>query len=185
MNRLYYLLFFVIFSGISVFVLFVTVPVDLRPQIVHNFIQQVQQAKVNLTVAYWQDQRNESDLLLKLGPQMPNLPLDFLYTNMNKGRKMNDTCAKLPNLYDMHFNNYWQMYESNDGTFYMYSAFLDVREQNPLGPTVRILTMVDRHSPGKNASYCQLWFNETAEPVFSKVVAYNLIYGNTLPVVRI
>ena len=108
MKCVYYLLYFLFFLAVSSFLILLTVPVNLQPSIVPHFIRQLQGgAPVNLTVAYWQDQRNESDLLLKLGPQIPNLPLDFLYANMKTGRKMNDSCAKLPNLFDLHFNNYW------------------------------------------------------------------------------
>ena len=186
MIRLQHLLLFVI-TSVTLFLLLVTIPSDQQPEILHNFLKQVEkQAHVNLSTVYWQDKRNEPDLFDMLAPDMPNLPLQFLHANKEKQRKMNDTCAKLPNLYDLHFNTYWQIYESNDGTYNLYSAFLDVREQNSYGPIVRILTMVDSISPSTNDSFCQLWFNETTEPVFSKVTNYNLIFGigNTLPRVR-
>merc|ERR1711892_558711 len=165
----------------SLLLLWLSIPSYHHPQILHNFLHQLQPAEPNLTVVYWQDQLNETKLLLNLAPQMPNLALIFWNENKKKPMKKNDTCAKLPNLYDLHFNNYWQLYNSNDGTFHLYSAFLDVREQNPLGPTVRILVMVDRHSPWKEESYCQIWFDDSTEPVFVKVSTYHLIYGGTLP----
>ena len=177
MIRLQYLLLFVIVS-VTFFLLLVSIPSEHQPQILHNFLKQVEkQAHVNLSTVYRQDKKDEPDLFNMLASDMPNLPLMFLHENKDKQRKKNDTCAKLPNLYDLHFNNFWQIYESNEGTYNLYSAFLDMREQNNLGPTVRILTMVDHDSPSTSDSFCQLWFNETTEPVFSKVTNYNLIFG--------
>jgi len=118
---------------------------------------------------------------------MPNLPVLFWLQNRikltKKQMKMNDTCAKFPYLYDLHFNNYWQLHQSENRTIHLYSAFLDVREQNPLGPTVRILAMADHSSPETNEAYCQLWFNDSTEPVFAKVESYmKITHHNSFPV---
>ena len=119
---------------------------------------------------------NETDLVLRLQPQMPNLPLVYWQENKNKKLNKNTTCAKFPSVYDLHFNNiYWQVTETTNGTFYLYGAYLDVRPKNRLGPTVRILGMINRLQP-KVKTYCQLWFKDNKEPVFSKVLEYKYIW---------
>ena len=74
---------------------------------------------------------------------MPNFPL----SHWNKVKKDNATgCTKFPDLYDIHFSNkYWQEFESSNGTFYLYGAYLDVRALNRLGPTVRAKICIKRH----------------------------------------
>ena len=119
---------------------------------------------------------NETDLVNKLQPQMPNLPIVYWQQNKNKKLSKNKTCAKYPDIYDLHFNNkYWQVTETSNGTFYLYGAYLDVRSKNRLGPTVRILGMINRLEP-KVKTFCQLWFNDSKEPVFSKVLEYKYIW---------
>ena len=62
----------------------------------------------------------------------------------------NITCGKFPGLFDIHYNNrYWQEVET---TFYLYGAYLDVRKEKRLGPTVRILGMIDRLEPTVDTS---------------------------------
>eukprot|EP00092_Neocalanus_flemingeri_P040314 GFUD01043909.1.p1 GENE.GFUD01043909.1~~GFUD01043909.1.p1 ORF type:complete len:570 (+),score=158.65 GFUD01043909.1:188-1897(+) len=119
---------------------------------------------------------NETDLVNKLQPQMPNLPIVYWQQNKNKKMGKNKTCAKYPDIYDLHFNNkYWQVTETSNGTFYLYGAYLDVRSKNRLGPTVRILGMINRLEP-KVKTFCQLWFSDSKEPVFSKVLEYKYIW---------
>ena len=69
------------------------------------------------------------------------------------------------------YKQYWQETTTSNGTFYLYGAYLDVRRLNRLGPTVRILGMIDRLEP-KVKTYCLLWFADTKEPVVSKVSKY-------------
>ena len=99
----------------------------------------------------------------------------FLQENKDKKMYLNSTCAKFPSVFDLHFNNkYWQevMYTSTctytctcthtcthtslqvvttNGTFHLYGAYLDVRTSNRLGPTVRVLGMIDRWAEGGRA----------------------------------
>jgi hypothetical protein len=44
-----------------------------------------------------------------------------------------------------------------------------------LGPSVRILGMMDRIEPNVSA-YCQLWFEKEKEPVFAKVLEFKYIW---------
>ena len=129
-------------------------------------------------------QSSERELVSELERKLPNLPLLYLY-DQNRHVNKNKTCGRLPALYDIHFNNiYWQETSTTNGTFYLYGAYLDVRKNNRLGPTVRILGMLDRLVP-KVKTYCLLWFEDAKEPVVSKVVEYKYIWykkwGNYKP----
>ena len=118
----------------------------------------------------------EDDIIDLLEPQMPNLSLQFWKQNRHKNMKMNDTCAPFPEIYDLNFNNFWQVMESSNGSFHLYAAYLDKRELNPLGPTVRILTMINRFEPWKIDTHCQMWFNDTSEPVITNVATIYLAW---------
>lgn len=120
----------------------------------------------------------EKDLVKELANQLPNLPLVYLHENKGKNWhiKGNKTCAKFPTIYDLHINNiYWQETETSNGTFYLYSAYLDRRKNNRLGPTIRILGMINRLEP-KVKTFCQIWFSGSKEPVISKVLEYKYIW---------
>jgi len=119
---------------------------------------------------------SEDELVKKLQPQMPNLPIVYWQENKKKKAAKNVTCTKYPDIYDLHFNNqYWQETETSNGTFLLYGAYLDVRSKNRLGPTVRILGMINRLEP-KVKTFCQLWFSDSSEPVISKVLEYKYIW---------
>ena len=77
---------------------------------------------------------SEDDLVKKLQPQMPNLPLVYWQEKKKKKVPKNYTgCTKFPDIFDLHFNNkYWQVTETSNGTFYLYGAYLDVRPTNRL-----------------------------------------------------
>jgi len=116
----------------------------------------------------------------KLQPLMPNLPIVYWQQNKKKKVPKNSTgCTKFPDIYDIHFNNkYWQVLESSNGSFYLYGAYLDVRANNRLGPTVRVLGMINRLEPSVKTQ-CQLWFSEDkpgSEPVVSRVLEYKYIW---------
>jgi len=120
---------------------------------------------------------SEDDLVKKLQPQMPNLPLVYWQEKKKKKVPKNYTgCTKFPDMFDLHFNNkYWQVTETSNGTFYLYGAYLDVRPTNRLGPTVRVLGMINRLEPTVK-TFCQLWFSDSLEPVISKVLEYKYIW---------
>ena len=122
---------------------------------------------------------SEDDRVKKLQPLMPNLPIVYWQENKKKKVPKNNTsCTKFPDIYDLHFNNkYWQVLESSNGSFYLYGAYLDVRANNRLGPTVRILGMINRLEP-QVKTQCQLWFSDSpgTEPVVSKVLEYKYIW---------
>merc|ERR1719309_936731 len=119
---------------------------------------------------------SEAELVKKLQPQMPNLPIVYWQENKKKKAAKNVTCTKYPDIYDLHFNNqYWQETETSNGTFLLYGAYLDVRSKNRLGPTVRVLGMINRLEP-KVKTFCQLWFSDSKEPIISKVLEYKYIW---------
>jgi len=120
---------------------------------------------------------NETEKAVKLQAQIPNLPLIYWFQHKNKNRRSkNNTCAKIPDIYDIHFNNiYWQQTDTSNGTFFLYGAYLDVRSKNRLGPTIRVLSMINRIEPTVK-THCQIWFNSTKEPIFSKVLEYKYIW---------
>ncbi|XP_040563465.1 uncharacterized protein [Lepeophtheirus salmonis] len=122
--------------------------------------------------------QSEQDLVKDLQMKLPNLPIVYLQENKNKNwhYRNQSTCAKFPTLYDLHFNNiYWQETETSNGTFFFYGAYLDVRKKNQLGPTVRILSMINRIQPTIK-TFCQLWFKGSKEPVIAKVYEYKYIW---------
>ena len=107
---------------------------------------------------------------------MQNVPIEY----WSAGVKMHDniTCGKFPGVFDIHYNNrYWQEGETTDGTFYLYAAYLDVRKENRLGATVRILGMIDRLEPTVE-THCQFWFPLSNEPQLSKVLEYKYIWNS-------
>jgi hypothetical protein len=109
-----------------------------------------------------------------LSEELPNLPT--FYWKKKPQRKAAKSCAKLPALSDLHFSNiYWQILETRNGTFSLYSAFLDDRILNILGPTVRILGMINRRNPTQK-TFCQIWFDFDKWPVISEVFEYRYIW---------
>ena len=86
----------------------------------------------------------DKEVIKDLERHLPNLPLVYLADKKGFHYK-NKTCAKFPTIYDININNiYWQETDTTNGTFYLYGAYLDVRKNNRLGPTVRILGMINR-----------------------------------------
>lgn len=126
----------------------------------------------------------DKEVIKDLERHLPNLPLVYLADKKGFHYK-NKTCAKFPTIYDININNiYWQETDTSNGTFYLYGAYLDVRKNNRLGPTVRILGMINRLEPTVK-TFCQFWFNGTREPIISKVLEYKYIWyrkwGNYKP----
>lgn len=118
----------------------------------------------------------EDKLVEEIQNKMPSLPIVYWNKYKNKPMGMNSTCARFPSMFDLEFNNlYWQTLRTSDGTFQLYGAYLDKRAQNRLGPTVRILGMIDRIEPSV-VTYCQLWFEGKKEPVITKSFEYKYIW---------
>ncbi|KAK4872697.1 hypothetical protein RN001_014726 [Aquatica leii] len=104
----------------------------------------------------------------------PSLPLEYWQSNTGKQLEFNKTCAKFPSLFDIEFQNtYWQNLRSSYGHYQLFGAYLDTRAANPLGPTVRILAMVDQIEP-LTRMYCQIWFKNKQQPVIVQALKYDL-----------
>ena len=109
--------------------------------------------------------------------QMPNLPLThWRHLNEGRGMSLNQSCAKMPDLLNLHYNNlYWQEVVTSTLTLYLYGAYLDTRTKNT---SVRLLGMLDKLRP-KVDIFCQLWFENSSWPVISRVNNFKFIFvGN-------
>lgn len=119
---------------------------------------------------------SEDMLVEQIQQKMPNLPIAYWNKHKNKPMGMNSTCARFPSMFDLEFNNlYWQTLRTSNGTFQLFGAYLDVRPNNRLGPTVRVLGMIDRIEPNVT-TYCQFWFEGKKEPVIGKSFEYKYIW---------
>ncbi|KAJ8973015.1 hypothetical protein NQ317_004613 [Molorchus minor] len=119
---------------------------------------------------------SEDNLIDDIQKRMPNLPIVYWNKNKNKPMGLNSTCAKFPSMFDLEFNNlYWQTLHTSNGTFQLWGAYLDKRQKNRLGPTVRILGMINRIEPTV-VTYCHFWFDGKKDPVIGKSFEYKYIW---------
>ena len=104
-----------------------------------------------------------------------NFPTSYL-DNDNKSKISKLKCGRYPKLGDLQFSNsYWQTYKDTPWIYYLYGAYLDVRENEDFGNqnVIIIFMMTKKVKPSK--PYCQIWFNDTKEPVISKVEYINKV----------
>ncbi|KAK4878373.1 hypothetical protein RN001_010879 [Aquatica leii] len=117
---------------------------------------------------------SENNFFEDIQKRIPNLPIAYGKKNLPMG--FNGTCARFPNIFRLEFNNiYWQTLRTKNGTFQLYGAYLDNRANNRLGPTVRVLGMINRIQPTV-LTYCQFWFNRKIKPVIVKSFEYKYIW---------
>ena len=70
---------------------------------------------------------DEEKFYSDLQSMLPNIPVRHWWEH--KDEKVADKCWKVPNIVDLKYNNkYWQVKETNEGTFYLYAAYFDVRK---------------------------------------------------------
>ncbi|XP_026467380.1 uncharacterized protein LOC113370925 [Ctenocephalides felis] len=121
---------------------------------------------------------NMEDLLKDVQIRLPSLPLWSLNaTIQTKPLYKNATCARYPSVFDLEFNNInWQTLKTSNGTFQLYNAYYDARRKSLIGPSVRILGMIDRIEP-TIITYCQFWFADQQTPVFAKLFEYKYIWN--------
>uniref|UniRef100_A0A6P7GVL3 Glycosyltransferase family 92 protein n=1 Tax=Diabrotica virgifera virgifera TaxID=50390 RepID=A0A6P7GVL3_DIAVI len=101
----------------------------------------------------------------KILPSLPEIKKDW---ESDAKRGYNQTCAKFVLPLDIEYrDSYWQSQKTSKDMFLLYNAYLDTRSENTLGPTVRIVGMIDIHEIS-STTYCQLWFNDTNNPVIVK-----------------
>ena len=104
--------------------------------------------------------------------KLPNVPVLFW---SERDAAVRQQCGEFPSVLDLHYNNrYWQEVHTSQGTFFLYGAYLDKRGGNIL---IRILGMFDHPEQPSLATFCQLWFPNTTEPVVSKVEEYKQVFN--------
>ncbi|XP_069172171.1 uncharacterized protein [Procambarus clarkii] len=107
---------------------------------------------------------------------LPNLPFSYRERNDPHFGSGNNNCSKYPELFDIHFNSiYWQVLQTSNGSFYMYSAFYDNRTLSKHSPSLRILAMINRIEPSVKTK-CKIWFNDKISPVIVNVSEYRYIW---------
>ncbi|XP_045607858.2 uncharacterized protein [Procambarus clarkii] len=107
---------------------------------------------------------------------LPNLPFSYRKRNDPHFGSGNTNCSKYPELFDIHFNSiYWQVLQTSNGSFYMYSAFYDNRTLSKHSPSLRILAMINRIEPSVKTK-CKIWFNDKISPVIVNVSEYRYIW---------
>ncbi|XP_043231431.1 uncharacterized protein LOC122386359 [Amphibalanus amphitrite] len=120
---------------------------------------------------------SEKEVLNSMRRDVPNLPVDYWLAMKGKATQKNKTCAKLPAVYDLKFNNiYWQVLETSNGTYNFYAAYYDNRPTLSIGPLVRIMVMIDRIKPTLK-TYCQMWFSGQTAPVIMPVMEYKYVWN--------
>ena len=104
-----------------------------------------------------------------------SIPLLY-YKNIKSSNQ--NKCVKFPGIADINFNNlYWQVLYSSQATYYLYEAFLDVREKHTKGSFVRIMGMM--HKNKREELYCHMWFNASQTVhVGSKVVEFEYLFNS-------
>ncbi|CAG0922236.1 unnamed protein product [Notodromas monacha] len=81
----------------------------------------------------------------------------------------------MPNIFELAYDNLvWQKVKTSNGTFYLYSAYFDIRPLSP-APTLRILSMIDRAVPTV-PTFCQIWFENSTKPVIANVSQYRILW---------
>ncbi|XP_022657968.1 uncharacterized protein LOC111248999 [Varroa destructor] len=111
------------------------------------------------------DAKNIDDILSQL-KEVSNIPYAYWDPKIPKPPITSKSCVKYPPLYDLQFNNlYWQKLNTNNGSFFIYGAYLDIRQRVGKVPLVRILAMIDRIKP--TTKYCLLWYDNATMPVVS------------------
>ncbi|XP_069187451.1 uncharacterized protein [Procambarus clarkii] len=107
---------------------------------------------------------------------LPNLPPSYLEKHNPHPWSGNNKCAQYPPLFDISFNNlYWQVLQTSNGTFYLFSAFYDNRTLNKKKPSLRILGMMNRINPTVK-THCQIWYDDNNSPVISNITEYRYIW---------
>lgn len=121
---------------------------------------------------------DDEQLVRDVESRLPSLPIAYWSKNKNFLQQKSSTCAKYPSIFELEFNNiYWQTMRTSNGTFQLFGAYYDIRKHSRIGPTVRILGMINRIEP-KVKTFCQFWFDGQKEPFIVKTFEYKYIWYN-------
>ena len=113
----------------------------------------------------------EARLIDLVAQSHPNVPFKFLdeQREQNWKKRKNKFCPRFPNLYELKIENeLWQEFETSNGTFHLFRAYVDRRKLEVRGRVVRVLAMVDRVDPSVDI-FCQFWYEHTHDPTLAKV----------------
>ena len=137
--------------------------------------------KGSITLVESRGELSGLDLVSWLQWKMPSAPVLF-WKEKERGRGRS-RCGEFPSILDVHYNNrHWQETRTSQGMFYLYSAYLDTRATIPEGPSIRILGMIDLPQDPTLTMFCQLWFENTPEPLVSEVYEFRQVFTfNILP----
>ena len=120
----------------------------------------------------------KEDITAFIESRNPNIPLSYWQQITKIGQKLelNGSCAKMPDPMTLRYNNiFWQEVVTSNFTLYLYAAYLDVRARNTEGPVVRLLGMADKLKP-RVTMFCQLWFENSSQPVLSEVSSFRYLW---------
>ncbi|CAG0921388.1 unnamed protein product [Notodromas monacha] len=120
----------------------------------------------------------DEETLTRMEAEIPNVPVKFWRSVEKKLHIMQKggNCAQMPNIFELAFNNLvWQQVKTSKGTFYLYSAYFDIRPLSP-APTLRILSMIEQVEPTV-PTFCQIWFENSTKPVIANVSQYRILWN--------
>lgn len=85
-------------------------------------------------------------------------------------------CGRFPLMINLNVTDtYWQVTKTKNGTFYLYNAYFDDREDVINGSVIRILALINRIDPVVK-TYCQMWFEGFSNAIPVDVQEYKLIW---------
>lgn len=102
----------------------------------------------------------------ELIPQLssPNNTINLLIQDTT-----NNCNVSRPNYPDLQFDNiYWQTLNTTNGTIKLFRAYYDDRYKSNIGPSIRIIAMINRLEIVNVTTYCQFWFNGMEKPIIKK-----------------
>jgi hypothetical protein len=85
---------------------------------------------------------------------------------------LSSSCGRIPSYKDLNITDeYWQVTDTSNGTFYLFNAYYDDRLFLNGGPVVRILAMINRIDPIVKTN-CQFWYEGSKKAVIVEVHEY-------------
>lgn len=120
---------------------------------------------------------DDESLMRDVENRLESLPINYLKKYANFSLNSSSTkCGSYPNIHQLKFNNiYWQTLQTNQETFQLFGAYYDIRKASEIGPTVRVLSMIDRIKP-QVKTFCQFWFDSQMEPIIVETFKYDYIW---------
>lgn len=117
----------------------------------------------------------EESIYDELHRMVPNIP-KFYTSGKRKPKGYSATCAKFPDVVDLHYNNvYWQTYQDSNLTIHMLSAFYDNRTNNAYGASVRVLAVMNSLKKD-TVVHCQIWFEGERGPAIVQSTHFHFMW---------